>query len=90
MKRLTTIPITALTRGHGRITRRGGDDWFPMSYNPNTGYIYVCGVEQAQLFEGGKTAVFKAGKQFYGSTAAPQGVPAGTFTAIDASTNKIA
>ena len=61
-----------------------------MSYNPNTGYIYVCGVEQAQLFEGGKTAVFKAGKQFYGSTAAPQGVPAGTFTAIDASTNKIA
>jgi quinohemoprotein ethanol dehydrogenase len=68
----------------------GGDDWFPMSYNPTTGYLYVCGVEQAQLFEGGKTAVFKTGKQFYGSTAAPQGVPAGTFTAIDASTNRIA
>jgi quinohemoprotein ethanol dehydrogenase len=68
----------------------GGDDWFPMSYNPNTGYLYVCGVEQAQLFEGGKTAVFKTGKQFYGSTIAPQGVPAGTFTAIDTSTNRIA
>jgi alcohol dehydrogenase (cytochrome c) len=66
----------------------GGDDWFPPSYNPNTGYLYVCGVEQAQLFEGGKTAVFKAGKQFYGSTAAPQATPAGTLTAIDTRTNR--
>jgi quinohemoprotein ethanol dehydrogenase len=68
----------------------GGDDWFPMSYSPKTSNLYVCGLEQAQLYAGGKTAVFKAGKTFVGSTAAAQGTPAGTFTAIDASTNKIA
>jgi quinohemoprotein ethanol dehydrogenase len=68
----------------------GGTNWWPMSFNPKTAYLYVCGVDQAQLFAGGKTAAYKTGKQFYGSTFAPQGTPAGTFTAIDASTNRIA
>jgi alcohol dehydrogenase (cytochrome c) len=68
----------------------GGTNWWPTSFNPNTGYLYVCGVDQAQLFTGGKTAGYKAGDRFYGSTFAPQGTPAGTFTAIDASTNRIA
>jgi plastocyanin len=68
----------------------GGTNWWPMSFNPGTGYLYVCGLQQAQLFEGGKTPEFKAGKQFYGSTIAPQATPSGTFTAINASTNRIA
>jgi quinohemoprotein ethanol dehydrogenase len=68
----------------------GGDDWFPISFNPKTADLYVCGVSQAQVFGGGKTALYKAGKQFNGSTFAPQGTPTGTFTAIDATTNRIA
>jgi quinohemoprotein ethanol dehydrogenase len=68
----------------------GGDDWFPMSFNPKTKNLYVCGVSQAQVFGGGKTAVYHAGKQFNGSTFAPQGTPTGTFTAINATTNRIA
>jgi len=68
----------------------GGTNWWPMSFNPETSYLYVCGVDQAQLFAGGKTAAYNSGKQFYGSTFAPQGTPAGTFTAIDASTDRIA
>ena len=67
----------------------GGTNWFPMSFNPKTSYLYVCGLQQAQLFEGGKTAVYKSGKQFYGSAIAPQATPSGTFTAIDASTNRM-
>jgi len=68
----------------------GGTNWWPMSFNPETSYLYVCGVDQAQLFAGGKSAAYKTGDQFYGSTFAPQGTPAGTFTAIDASTDRIA
>jgi quinohemoprotein ethanol dehydrogenase len=68
----------------------GGDDWFPMSFNPKTSNLYVCGVSQAQVFGGGKTAVYHAGKQFNGSTFAPQGTPTGTFTAINGATNGIA
>jgi quinohemoprotein ethanol dehydrogenase len=61
-----------------------------MSFNPKTKNLYVCGVSQAQVFGGGKTAVYHAGKQFNGSTFAPQGTPTGTFTAINATTNRIA
>jgi quinohemoprotein ethanol dehydrogenase len=68
----------------------GGTNWWPMSFNPKTGYLYVCGLEQAQLFEGGKSAPYKAGKQFAGSIFAPQASPTGTFTAIDAATDRIA
>jgi quinohemoprotein ethanol dehydrogenase len=68
----------------------GGTDWQPVSFNPKTSYLYVCGLEQAQLFAGGKTAVFKSGKTYTGSTIVPEATPAGTFTAINASTNRIA
>jgi alcohol dehydrogenase (cytochrome c) len=67
----------------------GGTDWPPMSFSPKTSYLYVCGLEQAQLFEGFKTPEFKAGKTFTGGTIDPEAVPAGTFTALDASTNRI-
>jgi alcohol dehydrogenase (cytochrome c) len=67
----------------------GGTDWPPMSFNPKTSYLYVCGLEEAQLYAGARTAAFKSGKIFVASTAASQGVPAGTFTALDASTNRI-
>jgi quinohemoprotein ethanol dehydrogenase len=67
----------------------GGTDWPPMSFNPKISYLYVCGTEQAQLFAGANTPEYKAGKTFTGGTIAPQAVPAGTFTALDASTNRI-
>jgi hypothetical protein len=67
----------------------GGTNWWPMSFNPKTGYLDVCGLEQAQLFEGGRSAPYKGGKEFHGSIFAPQGRSTGTFTAIDASTNRI-
>jgi quinohemoprotein ethanol dehydrogenase len=68
----------------------GGTNWWPMSFNPKTGYLYVCGFNQPQIFAGGKTAAYKVGQQYNGSTFAPQGAPTGTFTAIDASTDRIA
>src|SRR2546423_10941310 len=60
-----------------------------MSFNPNTGNLYVCGFNQPQLFAGGKSAAYEAGQSYEGSTFAPQGAPTGTFTAIDAATNRI-
>jgi quinohemoprotein ethanol dehydrogenase len=68
----------------------GGTNWWPMSFNPNTGNLYVCGFNQPQLFAGGKSAAYEAGQSYEGSTFAPQGAPTGTFTAIDAATNRIA
>ena len=68
----------------------GGTNWWPMSFNPKTGFLYVCGFNQPQLFAGGKSAAYKAGQAYNGSTFAPQGAPTGTFTAIDAATNRIA
>ena len=99
-----TLPTgTTLTNG-GRIftpytpggtavstpSSAGGTNWFPMSYNRKTKYLYVCALQQAQLFEGGKTAVYKSGKQFIGSAVALEATPSGTFTAIKPATNRIA
>lgn len=70
----------------------GGNNWPPMSFNPNTHALYVCesnsdialsGVapKQVQKFQGGKgyTNVQFGKLVVYG----------GTFTALDATTNKI-
>jgi alcohol dehydrogenase (cytochrome c) len=68
----------------------GGTNWPPSSYSPKTNYMYVCGVNQAALFTGGKDQPYATGKQRLGSAFVPSGAGSGTFTAIDVRTNRIA
>jgi alcohol dehydrogenase (cytochrome c) len=68
----------------------GGTNWSPMPYSPDTGYLYVPGTVRSSAFTryGDK---YKVGLRYTGGgQAAPIGSPmSGTFTAIDAKTNKI-
>jgi alcohol dehydrogenase (cytochrome c) len=85
--------FTPYTNGHPALARPGtlgGTNWPPSSYNPNTHMLYVCGVDQAALFTGGRVEEFKAGKQQIGSAFVPAGKATGTFTALDMTTNRIA
>jgi quinohemoprotein ethanol dehydrogenase len=68
----------------------GGTNWPPSSYNPNTHMLYVCGVDQAALFTGGKEQPYAQGKELLGSAFVPAGKGRGLFTALDVRTNKIA
>jgi len=68
----------------------GGTNWAPMSYNPDTGSLYVPGTIRTSAFARyGDT--YKLGLRYTGGTqAAPIGSPmSGTFTAIGGNTNKI-
>lgn len=70
---------------------QGGTNWSPMPYDPDTGYFYVPGTIRPSTFvRYGDT--YKRGLRYVGGTQAPPiGAPlAGTFTAINATTNKIA
>src|SRR5262249_60675635 len=69
----------------------GGTNWSPMSYNPETGFLYVPGTVRTSAFARyGDT--YKKGKQYNGGTqAAPIGsAMSGNWTAITSTTNKIA
>jgi len=68
----------------------GGTNWGPMSYNPETGSLYVPGTIRTSAFARYDTT-YALGKRFDGGTqAAPIGSPmSGTFTAIGGNTNKI-
>jgi quinohemoprotein ethanol dehydrogenase len=69
----------------------GGTNWAPMSYNPETGSLYVPGTIRTSAFARyGDT--YKLGLRYVGGTqAAPIGSPmSGTFTAVGGNTNKIA
>jgi quinohemoprotein ethanol dehydrogenase len=74
----------------------GGTNWPPSSYNPETGYLYVCSAEAVSIFTSSEAeydpAKVAAGEDFLGSAFnAPDGsVLRGTFTAMDVKTNKIA
>jgi len=68
----------------------GGTNWSPMSYNPDTGSLYVPGTIRTSAFARyGDT--YKLGLRYVGGTqAAPIGSPmSGTFTSIGGNTNKI-
>jgi quinohemoprotein ethanol dehydrogenase len=69
----------------------GGTNWSPMSYNPETGNFYVPATIRTSAFARYDTK-FTKGKRYDGGTqAAPIGSEmSGTFTAVAASTNKIA
>jgi len=69
----------------------GGSEWSPVSHDPLTGYLLVCGIDEPQVF-----AVHESdeapGAERLGSiwTRVPGGHYSGTLTAIDPRTNRIA
>jgi quinohemoprotein ethanol dehydrogenase len=74
----------------------GGTNWPPSSYNPDTGYLYVCSADAVSIFTSSEVeydpAKIATGDDFLGSAFnAPEGsVVRGTFTAMDMRTNTIA
>jgi quinohemoprotein ethanol dehydrogenase len=74
----------------------GGTNWPPSSYNPETGYLYVCSADAVSIFTSSEAKYdpvkIETGDDFLGSAFnAPDGsIRRGTFTAMDMRTNKIA
>src|SRR5579872_2634877 len=69
----------------------GGTNWSPMPYSPDTGYLYVPGTVRTAAFLRFSTKYSTGVRYTGGGQAAPIGsTMTGTFTAIDAKTNKIA
>ena len=74
----------------------GGTNWPPSSYNPETGYLYVCSADAVSIFTSSEVeydpAKIETGDDFLGSAFnAPDGsVVRGTFTAMNMQTNTIA
>ncbi len=74
----------------------GGTNWPPSSYNPDTGYLYVCAADAISIFTSSEVeynpADIRKGNDFLGSAFnAPDGnIVKGTFTAMDMRTNRIA
>jgi alcohol dehydrogenase (cytochrome c) len=74
----------------------GGTNWPPSSYNPDTGYLYVCSADAVSIFTSSEVeydpAKIATGNDFLGSAFnAPDGsLVRGTFTAMDMRTNTIA
>jgi quinohemoprotein ethanol dehydrogenase len=71
---------------------RGGANWAPSSYDPETSLYYVCATDAVQLFKGGEEdeKFPKAGERYLGGSFA--GMPLGTlgvFAALDMRTNKL-
>jgi quinohemoprotein ethanol dehydrogenase len=69
----------------------GGANWAPMSYNPDTGFLYVLGNDK--YFTATRSPEkYKKGTENWGSVIAPvnNSPTRGTVTAIDVKTNKIA
>jgi quinohemoprotein ethanol dehydrogenase len=80
----------------GRPTERtpggnGGSEWSPVSRDPLTGYLFVSGINEPQVFAV-HMADEPAGKERLGSiwTRVPGGHYSGTLTAMDPRTNRIA
>jgi PQQ-dependent dehydrogenase (methanol/ethanol family) len=74
----------------------GGDDWPPMSYNPGLHAFYVCSSSTATAYEAIPIAhaqPYVGGLGYYNVNIGPNkfGIIAwgGTFTALDATTNRI-
>src|SRR6202035_2288091 len=69
----------------------GGTNWSPMPYSPDTGYFYVPGTVRTSAFVRNGTQYTNGQRYTGGGQTAPIGsTMSGTFTAIDAKTNKIA
>jgi quinohemoprotein ethanol dehydrogenase len=89
-------PFWGQTGVISRPSTIGGTNWPPSSYNPATGYLYVCSADAISIFTSSETtyqpADIRKGDDFLGSAFnAPDGnVVRGTFTAMDMRTNTIA
>jgi plastocyanin len=67
----------------------GGTEWSPSSYSPQTNYLYVCGIDQPQVWTS-KPDKIEQGTLRLGSAfvTPPGGKTSGTFTAMDVRTNR--
>jgi quinohemoprotein ethanol dehydrogenase len=89
-------PFWGQTGVISRPSTIGGTNWPPSSYNPDTGYMYVCSADAISIFTSSETtyepADIRMGNDFLGSAFnAPDGnLVRGTFTAMDMRTNTIA
>jgi PQQ-dependent dehydrogenase (methanol/ethanol family) len=74
-----------------RPSPMGGANWPPMSFSPDTGYMYIQATNQYMTFTRSEEE-FKEGDAYFGSVFAPvnNAQTRGTLTAIDVKTNKIA
>ena len=70
----------------------GGANWPPSSYDPRTGYLYVCASDRTGMFSGGDKDfdIAPEGDQYIGGAfgSVPFGVT-GIFAALDMRTNKL-
>jgi quinohemoprotein ethanol dehydrogenase len=70
----------------------GGANWPPSSYDPDTGYMYVCAGDRAGVFRAWDITAepLPEGDEYIGGNFGSHGIPGlGTFTALDLHTNKI-
>ena len=70
----------------------GGANWPPSSYDPATGYLYVCAGDAASSFVAAELGTERptAGQYYVGGAFGTNPLPRyGTFTALDLRTNKI-
>jgi quinohemoprotein ethanol dehydrogenase len=67
----------------------GGSEWSPASFNPTTNLMYVCGINQPQIWTG-KPDQIQQGTLRLGSAfvTPPGGETSGTLTALDVRTNR--
>ena len=81
-----TEPIVA------RPGQGGGANWPPSSYDPRTGYLYVCASDRPGVFRGGDVdnEIAPDGEQYIGGAfgTVPFGVT-GIFAALDMRTNRL-
>ena len=81
--------------GDGVIAKpapRGGANWAPSSYDPDTNYYYVCATDAPNLFKGGEDdeKFPQSGQRYLGS--AFGGMPLGAmgiFAALDMKSNRL-
>jgi alcohol dehydrogenase (cytochrome c) len=68
----------------------GGTNWPPSSYSPLTRYLYVCASDRAQNYRRGSIPSYSPGQGYAGSVFTfPAAKPAGTFTALDMTSNRV-
>jgi quinohemoprotein ethanol dehydrogenase len=71
---------------------RGGANWAPSSYDPDTNYYYVCATDGANFFKGGEDdeKFPQSGQRYLGSAFGGMPIGAnGIFAALDMKTNRL-
>jgi alcohol dehydrogenase (cytochrome c) len=70
----------------------GGTNWPPSSYDPTTGYFYLCASDRASVFRAWEITADRPeeGSEFIGGNFGSHPIPAlGVFAALDMHTNKL-